>query len=533
MARVCKQFLRMFFAMEACGMLYVLFVGHSLLHPRDARLAPWLYLIGVVAFALYAAAFWTTRKPLLHRNAPAIVACVLNLSFACVFLFHAWPANQSTLVVNIALAIVSIAGLFIFFRREKPVASTLAPAKLAEIPGDRTWRGTAPIVTLLFVVAAFVLERSWRQWAAGHGLVRPAMPLMLLAIALSLTVTAIIHESGHALAGALFGMRLLSITIGPFRWARRDGQWRFKPSRQIFGGSVSSAPTHLSQPAWQDALMVFAGPLANLCSAPVLFVLALGSPATRFGHLWFFLSFAASLSLIVPVLNLVPFRTATGSYSDGARLVQLFTASPVLEYQRALRALKSTLVTPQRARDLDAAVFQRAAALRPVEYLGMHAHVCAAQVLEDQTRISEAAKEIAAAQAIDRSYAIQTPALLYCVFVYFEAVHNRDAAAAQLWWDRMTARHPDNSVVDYLTAAAALAWIESVPKLPNAPQPLHRHTSAESAWLVAHTASQKLPTAGAYNATRERIALLRTLLDQSARSKETTQVVTAMETWPS
>jgi len=529
MARVFKQFLRMFFAMEACGMLYVLFVGHSLLHPRDARLAPWLYLIGVVAFALYATAFWTTRKPLLHPNAPAIVACVLNLGFACVFLFLARPTNQSTLVVNIALAIVSIAGLFIFFRREKPVVSTLASAKLAEIPGDRTWRGTAPIVTLLFVVAAFVLERSWRQWAAGHGLSRPAMPLMLLAIALSLTVTAIIHESGHALAGALFGMRLLSITIGPFRWARRDGQWSFKPSRQIFGGSISSAPTHLSQPAWHDALMVFGGPLANLCSAPLLFVLALGSPATRFGHLWFFLSFAASLSLIVPVLNLVPFRTATGSYSDGARLVQLFTASPVLEYQRALRALKSTLVTPQRARDLDAAVFQRAAALRPTEYLGLHAHVCAAQVLEDQGRISEAAKEIAAAQAIDRTCAIPTPALLYCVFVYFEAVHNRDAATAQLWWDRMTARHPDSTAVDYLTAAAALAWIESVPNLPAASQPLDRHTSAESAWLAAHTAAQKLPTAGAYNATRGRIALLRTLLDQSVGPAQTTEVATATE----
>lgn len=518
MGRIFRQILRLLFAMEGCGIVYVVFIAPHLARTHTASLGRfgfWAYVIGVAILALYAVAFWTTRKPLSGPNVPAIAACLLNLAAAIFFLYRTTSANGST-IVNAMLAAASVAGLFLFFRREKTAAQTLPPPKLADIPGDRTWRGTGPIVTLLFVTAAFVLEHSWHQWATGHGLARPGAGLMLVAIALTLTVTGFIHESGHAIVGAAFGMRLLALTIGPFRWARRDGEWKLKLSKQIFGGSVSSVPTHIDQPAWQDVLMVFAGPLANLCSAPVFFWITLQTAAPRFAHLWFFFAFLTTLAVVVPILNLIPFRTATGSYSDGARIVQIFTGSPVVEYQRALRALRSTLVTPLRPRDLDPGVFQRAAALRPREYAGLHAHVCAAQIFKDQNRIAEAAVEIAVAEAIDRNYAVKVPALVYSVLVFFEAAYNRSADDARLWWDRMNTRHPDRDTVDYLIAAAALLLAES--QSVNEP-PFHvRSAEVETAWLTASAAAKKLPRTGAYEATRDRVALLRTLINQAAGS---------------
>jgi hypothetical protein len=505
MAHVLKQVLRLLFAVQALGIAYGTTMASHLVGARHPVPGPLLYLPAAVFFGLFVAAFWTTRKPLLHRNPTAITACLVNIFATSYLLLRATSFDASTALDGLVFA-ASFGGLAMFLQREKLPRQILPPARLADIPGDRTWRGTGSIVTLLFVAAAFVLERAWSEWASVHGMFRPAMLLMMLSIACALTVTAVIHESGHALAGAVFGMKLLALTIGPFRWRRRDGVWRCKLSQQIFGGSVSSAPTRPDQPAWQDAIIVLAGPLANLLSAPLFFRLLIASPGTRLAHIWFFLGFMVTLSLVVPVLNLVPFRTATGSYSDGARLLQLFTASPVLEYQRALRALKSTLVTSRRARDLDATIFQRAAALRPAEYVGLHAHVCAAQVLEDQARIPEATREIAAAEAIDLGYALNTPTLLYCIFVFFEAVHNRSAAAARFWSDRMNAKQPDTSAVDYLVAAAALAWIENSPAV------------AESAWQKANVAARTLPNAGAYNATRDRLALLRILMDQPAHS---------------
>ena len=518
MGRIFRQILRLLFAMEGCGIVCVVFLVPHLARTHTASLGRfgfWAYVIGVAILALYAVAFWTTRKPLSGPNVPAIAACLLNLAAAIFFLYRTTSANGST-IVNAMLAAASVAGLFLFFRREKTAAQTLPPPKLADIPGDRPWRGTGPIVTLLFVTAAFVLEHSWHQWATGHGLARPGAGLMLVAIALTLTVTGFIHESGHAIVGAAFGMRLLALTIGPFRWARRDGEWKLKLSKQIFGGSVSSVPTHSDQPAWQDVLMVFAGPLANLCSAPVFFWITLQTAAPRFAHLWFFFAFLTTLAVVVPILNLIPFRTATGSYSDGARIVQIFTGSPVVEYQRALRALRSTLVTPLRPRDLDPGVFQRAAALRPREYAGLHAHVCAAQIFKDQNRIAEAAVEIAVAEAIDRNYAVKVPALVYSVLVFFEAAYNRSADDARLWWDRMNTRHPDRDTVDYLIAAAALLLAES--QSVNEP-PFHvRSAEVETAWLTASAAAKKLPRTGAYEATRDRVALLRTLINQAAGS---------------
>jgi hypothetical protein len=150
----------------------------------------------------------------------------------------------------------------------------------------------------------------------------------------------------------------------------------------------------------------------------------------------------------------------------------------------------------------------------------LHAHVCAAQILKDQGRISEAAMEIAAAEAIDRNYAIKVPALVYSVLVFFEAAYNRSAASARLWWDRMNTHHPDRDTVDYLIAAAALLWVES--QSANEP-PFHvRSEEVETAWLTASAGAEKLPRTGAYDATRDRVGLLRTLIDQAAGAAITT-----------
>jgi len=527
MARFFRSLFRGIFGVEALAILYVL--GNDLFFKRRADdthilTSPWSYAVGLLAFLLLVAAFWTTRKPRPRRNYIAAAACLLNSGAAVLFLdidlSHS-ALGRRVLLVNGLLLTLGLAGIMLFLRRETvPAAAILPPARLAQIPGDRTWRGTGSIVTLVFVAAAFVMAHIWDKWAQVHGLPRTSDSILsvVLFLTLALTVTAAIHESGHALAGAAFGMKLLAFTIGPFQWSQRGGRWRFKFKKQVFGGSVSSAPTHLDQPAWQDVFMVFSGPLANLCSAPAFFWIALHCPGTRLQPFWFLLTFLATLSIVVPVLNLFPFRTATGSYSDGARILQMFTHSPVLEYQRALRALQSTLATPLRARDLDPAVFQRAAALRPRELAGLHAHLIAAHIFEEQGRIPEAAAEIAAADAIYAACTIKLSAPLHTAFVIFHALHNRNATAARLWWDRISAKIIDRKTVDYRLATASLAYIEG------------RRAEAQASWQSASDEARTLPDCGGYDTDRNRVALLRTLLNQqSAQPAPTTVENTAAQ----
>src|SRR5579883_1073035 len=99
MARIFRQALRMLFAIEACGIIYVLGLA-PLAGNRPVAGSPgqtlWSYGIGTAAFAVYAAAFWTTRKPLPGPNAPAMAASLLNVSLAALLLFRITPSHSPT-----------------------------------------------------------------------------------------------------------------------------------------------------------------------------------------------------------------------------------------------------------------------------------------------------------------------------------------------------------------------------------------------------------------------------------------------------
>jgi hypothetical protein len=267
---------------------------------------------------------------------------------------------------------------------------------------------------------------------------------------------------------------------------------------------VSVARTNPDLPRWQEICMIAAGPAANFCTAPLFLLATLHAPGARWQPVWYFLSFTASLSFIVPACNLLPFRMVTGCYSDGARILQLLTASPVVEYHQAMQRLQSTLVTPLRFRDLDPDAFLRVAGRYPTELTGLHLNLCAVGIFEDRGRIPEARAALAAAEAIYDHFPIDLPVPLHTVFITDHAYLNRDAAAARLWWDRMAAKKPKDLDFDYWLASAALHWIEG------------HQAEAEEAWQKANAKAQGLPHYGAYEFDRHLCALLRDELDMAA-----------------
>ena len=221
-----------------------------------------------------------------------------------------------------------------------PAPAAAAPAKPAPVPGDRTAPWLDRAASLFFTSATFWVMSAWYPWARIHHL-RPSygLPLLLL-IALVCLLSAVLHEAGHALAAHAFGMKLLAFNAGPFQFRHQEGKWtlHFKTSG-ILGGNVHVLPTHPDQPAWHDICMVAAGPLVNICTGPIFLWLALHARGAAWQPAWFFFALMASFALLVAAFNLLPFRSKTGSYSDGARILQLLTNSPVVEHQRTLRRL--------------------------------------------------------------------------------------------------------------------------------------------------------------------------------------------------
>jgi hypothetical protein len=134
------------------------------------------------------------------------------------------------------------------------------------LPGD----GTNAIVNQAIWIAgtgAFIAGMNWWwRWAETNNLVwirRSFLHNLALLLALELLMV-VIHEFGHAAAGAAFGMKLRAFVVGPFQWRVREGKWEFRFILSGFlaiGGATAVAPTDPNRPLWRDICMVAAGPV--------------------------------------------------------------------------------------------------------------------------------------------------------------------------------------------------------------------------------------------------------------------------------
>lgn len=307
-----------------------------------APIRSWRILAELLTVALLSAkACWSTRKPSTKRNLWAMAASYVYLDGGLLML--AVSHHRSLASPELLLVAAGAAGLAVFSRKSKTPAPavTAASTKPARIPGDRTSLWIDRLATVIFMIAAWQILASWYPWARSHNLHASVGLPMLGLIALVALVTAVLHECGHALAARAFGMRLLGFSAGPFQWRKQEGKWKlYFKSSGLLGGTVHVLPTHPDEPAWHDVCMVAAGPLANLVTGPIFLWAALHAQGAAWQPVWFFLALMASFSLLVAGFNLVPLRSGTGSYSDGARILQYLTNSPVVELHRATRRLQ-------------------------------------------------------------------------------------------------------------------------------------------------------------------------------------------------
>jgi hypothetical protein len=463
-----------------------------------------LLLAGFFGVAvIFAMACWTTRRPRYTPSAWAIAASLLHLAAGVFFLRYA--SRFTSAGPQLALIAAGIAGLCVFCRRDALPGPYVHARKTPRMAGDHTSPWVDRAVTFLFCAAAYGSSRLWANWADARGLASHAPLSSIALILLAILATSALHELGHAVAALSLGMRLLAFNAGPFQWRKREGRWgfRFHASGLVtLGGAVSVVPTRERQPRWQDVCMIAAGPCASICFGLLALWATLSGGGAFYARAWEFIADLASFSLIAAVLNLLPFRAQGGAYSDGARILQLLTASPVAGLHRALVGFQSTLVTVRRLRDLDAEAMEHTAARFTPHLSGLHLRLCAVLAYDDAGRPADARRVLGAAEDSYNDFKIDIPCALHTVFIYGHACLNRDAPAARLWWDRMQAKQPKEACsIDYWLARTALLWTEG------------RRADAEHAWQMAEAKVRHLPRFGAYEYDRYRCALLRQELD--------------------
>jgi hypothetical protein len=197
-------------------------------------------------------------------------------------------------------------------------------------------------VPVVFAGVALLMSASsrmhglfdWVPVSHGNIFVESALKLLMAivliaaAVLVVLPVSMAIHVIGHALAGHLFGMRLLAIRVGPVLvtpWAIGN-RFELLPIRgkmDVLTAWVqfddSPLPTWKRQRGWQ--VMIGGGSAMNL---GVSFICAMFS-VLAIGVSYVLLRQMVWINLAVCVVNLVPFVWAKYGYeSDGKRLMALF-----------------------------------------------------------------------------------------------------------------------------------------------------------------------------------------------------------------
>src|SRR6185437_16080629 len=137
---------------------------------------------------------------------------------------------------------------------------------------------------------------------------------------------------------------------GPFRFQIIEGRWTFKfnPAQMLaFSGAAGLVPVDPDQSRWNEITMIAAGPFANLFTGAVAAAFAYSAAASPWRPFWDWFALFASLSLVIGIVNLLPFRLGIGMYSDGASILHLFGTSATADYRRAAATVSSTLVSPR------------------------------------------------------------------------------------------------------------------------------------------------------------------------------------------
>lgn len=491
--RIVKLSFAGIFAVAAAVCLWF---GATLLHSLPLAFAV-VPFTGAVAFAS-AAWMGLTSKPSTRKWSLIASALMVLLSLFAVTYVH--PAHMAAPLW--AAALLGYLGLAVFGRRTPTVAPKPATSRNSALPGDGTSALASKLAALGAAIGAVEGTTHWSTWAARHRLPLHQSPTIYLQYIAAVLLVLFIHEGGHALAGLMMRMKVVTFVVGPFRWWMEDGHWLFE-FRALdivsFLGAAAVVPIHMENFRPRKIVQVAAGPIASLATGLLAVEAILHAPGHFWAGGWRVIAYFATISLVVAFLNFIPFKLGS-AYSDGAKLYQLGREGLWADYHRLVAAIHATKVTELRPRDYDIATVEAAAGTiaRGADELNMY--LCAYAHYLDNGQLAEARVALLKAEALCKDSSLEPPDHWYSEFVFAIAFLRRDATAARRWWDRMHSResvsrkqprHPSR-----LASRCALLLSEG------------RLSEAAEVWKKADAWARRLPKAGASDAQRHSIQLL-------------------------
>jgi hypothetical protein len=471
-------------------------------------------LIIPVLGAIPTLAWWTLKKGKASARRWALAASILNILVMASGIQAAFPMGRArALPLYAVCGATGVLGLIGFWRKD--AATAVSAPKVIRLSGDGTSTAkdyTSQVVSFAILWLSF---HYWRQWSDAQGLPNPGFVVGMLLFQAAIILNTFIHEMGHFLAGWASGMILRRFQVGPFQWAIRNGKWNFQfRLKEFYGGVVGMVTPTLDNIRGREAFLIMGGPVASLAVGAIATTAALGAKGHAWEPYWAFLSMCAAMGWASFVTNLIPLKSAA-RYSDGAQLHQLVSGGEWAHFHIAFAMVASSLVTPIRARDFNVSTINRAADFITQGERGLLLRLFACIHYLDVGRVPEALSSMQAAEGLYEQSTFEKPEDICAEFVFINAFHKRDLAAAELWWQRIESLGKIDRDADYWRARTALLWLRG------------ERAEAREAWERGNALAEKLPAAGVYEGTRACFAKLGAALDAPVQDSLTALAVVA------
>jgi hypothetical protein len=502
-----RKFIRFWLGLKALGLLASV-IGVFILSKRLTEFNPThliATIMGAVGLGVSAGiAWWKLKKGRPSGRTWALIASTSALVPSSLFLIlH--PGHYPFTVFTGGF--LGLAGLVAYSARDSAIGVDDASAlQKVRVAGDGTSKFKDYLTQGIAMGIIWLAFQLWNQWAALHGFARPGLISYLVQFNAAVLLTTLFHELGHLVAGWASGKMLRGLQVGPFRWAVRNGHWRFEfQLRNFYGGGVAMVAPDLRNMRSRKAFLLIGGPVASLVVGSIFLVVTLTAAGHAWERYWSLLSTLATLSFAGFVVNLIPLKPES-QYSDGAQLYQIVTNGPWARVHLALAMVTTSVVAPVRPRDFDIELIHEAADFVPHGERGLLLRLFASKHYIDKNRIPEALANMEAAEALYAECRFEKPQDICAEFVFINAFYKHDLAAAELWWQRIEALRNIERDADYWRAKTALLWLEG------------EREEAFDAWARGNALAQKLPSAGTYDFARSCFAKLRKALDGSIRT---------------
>jgi hypothetical protein len=287
---------------------------------------------------------------------------------------------------------------------------------------------------LLGVPFAMLLIQSWNS---ARDLRNPAADFVFMSYLLSFVLTVVIHEVGHLLAGWIVGFRFSYISVGPLSLKVEYGRLKLRLQRAM--PAAGYAGMHLDRVRRLRRRLLFfaaAGPLANLLSAAGAAILLDYFLSASKSWLYFPTQVFLGISLIIGLVNLVPFRLGM-LYTDGARIAMLLSSRPRSRRWICIMALANQNQRGVRSKHLRRTWLEAASSLSDGSVDDFAGNWMAYASANDRKEASLAALHLERCLALVNLLGPTTQDLVALEAAVFTAWFRKDAVTAQKWREQV------------------------------------------------------------------------------------------------